>query len=63
MPEIAVDRNLCAGSGTCVVLAPGTFAQDADIKAYVLDPDGDDITVVKEAVDACPMGALTLVKE
>lgn len=61
MPEIAVDRQLCMGSGTCVVLAPATFAQDGDIKAVVIDPHGDDLVAVKEAVNACPMGALTLV--
>lgn len=51
------------GSGTCVVLAPATFAQDEDIKAVVLDPTGDDLAVLKDAVAACPMGALTLVSE
>jgi ferredoxin len=58
--EITIDRDACMGSGTCVVLAPSTFSQDADIKAVVVDPLGDDLAAVREAVNACPMGALTL---
>jgi ferredoxin len=63
VPEIAVDRDACMGSGTCVVLAPSTFAQDGDTKSVVVDARGDELGVVKEAVAACPMGALTLVSE
>ena len=39
-PTIVVDRELCMGSGMCIVYAPGTFAHDDETKAIVVDPDG-----------------------
>jgi len=67
MPEAAgdlrvvVDREVCMGSGMCIVYAPGTFSHDDEAKAVAADPLGDDEATVRSAVDACPMGALTLV--
>jgi ferredoxin len=67
MPEAAgdlrvvVDREVCMGSGMCIVYAPGTFSHDDEAKAVAADPPGDEEATVRSAVDACPMGALTLV--
>jgi ferredoxin len=66
MPEAAVwsveiDRDLCMGSGMCIVYAPGTFAHDDQTKAVVMDPAGDPIDAIRNAVQACPMSALHLV--
>lgn len=58
--SVDVDRELCLGSGMCVVYAPATFAHDEHAKAVVLDTPGDAIDVVRSAVEACPTGALTL---
>jgi ferredoxin len=44
----------------CVVYAPATFSQDADTKSIVIDAAGDEIDVIRSAVDACPTGALSL---
>ena len=63
MIPIHVDRDVCIGSGMCVLYAPGTFGQDGEAKAVVLDPAGDDADTVRVAVDACPTRALTLVDE
>ena len=57
---VTVDRDACIGSGMCVMYAPGTFANDDEAKAVVLDPPGDPDEVVAAAVEACPMGALSL---
>jgi ferredoxin len=57
---IAVDRDLCMGSGLCVMYAPGTFSHDEEAKAIVVDPAGDPIDMIRTAVDACPMHALRL---
>lgn len=59
-PAIVVDREVCIGSGMCVVYAPNTFNQDDETKSFVTDPAGDDIDVIRSAVDACPTGALSL---
>ena len=49
------------GSGMCIVYAPESFAHDEQTKAVVIDPPGDPIDKIRTAVDACPMGALSLV--
>jgi ferredoxin len=60
---IVVDRELCMGSGMCIVYAPNTFAHDDDTKAVVIDPAGDPIDAIRNAVQACPTSAITLVTE
>jgi ferredoxin len=55
---VIVDRDRCIGSGNCVVYAPGTFTQDDEAKAYLLDPTTDPLDAVRTAVEACPTRAL-----
>jgi ferredoxin len=57
-PVIAIDRDLCMGSGLCLVYAPATFAHDEETKAVVVDPTGDSIEALMTAAEACPTGAL-----
>lgn len=47
--KIIVDRDLCIGAASCVVLAAKTFALDQDGKAYILNEKKD--TAVMSAVD------------
>ena len=63
MPEIKVDRDLCMGSGMCIVYAPGTFAHDDETKAIVVDPEGDPIDAIRNAVQACPTSAISLTED
>ena len=58
--EIAIDRELCMGSGMCIMYAPSTFAHDDDTKAVVVDAAGDRAEAIRTAVEACPTGALTV---
>jgi ferredoxin len=44
----------------CIVYAPGTFAHDAEAKAIVVDTEGDPVEAIRTAVEACPVGALSL---
>jgi ferredoxin len=60
---ISVDRDLCMGSGTCILYAPSTFAHDDETRAIVIDPTGDPVSDIRVAVEACPTGALSLVLE
>ena len=60
---VTVDRELCLGSGMCIVYAPGTFAHDDEVKAVVRDPATDPLDTVRTAVEACPTSALQLVTE
>jgi len=59
-PKINIDRELCMGSGMCVVYAGATFAHDDLAKAIVVDPLGDPLEQILIAVEACPTGALSL---
>ncbi len=58
--RVVVDRELCMGSGVCLVYAPATFAHDSQNKAIILDPAGDPADAISTAVEACPMSALRL---
>jgi ferredoxin len=62
-PNIVVDRELCMGSGMCIVYAPGTVAHDDETKAVVVDPAGDPIESIRNAVQACPTSAIRIVGE
>jgi ferredoxin len=45
----------------CIVYAPGTFAHDEEAKAMVVDAEGDPVEAIRTAVEACPVGALSLI--
>jgi ferredoxin len=62
-PTIVVDREVCMGSGMCIVYAANTFAHDEETKAIVVDPTGDSIEAIRIAVEACPTGALRITSD
>jgi ferredoxin len=62
-PTIVIDRELCMGSGMCIVYAANTFAHDAETKAVVIDPTGDSIDAVRNAVQACPTSAIRILND
>jgi ferredoxin len=60
MKKPVVDKEKCIGCGTCVALAGKTFKLGADGKSEVLEPVGDDEKTIAEAVEACPVKAISL---
>ena len=58
---VAIDRDLCMGSGMCVMYAGNTFAVDEQTKAVIVDAAGDPEEQILNAVEACPTGALSVV--
>ncbi|MCX4669943.1 ferredoxin [Streptomyces sp. NBC_01381] len=64
--HITVNRELCAGSGNCVVNAPEVFDQD-DTEGLVLlrvtQPPADLEQSVELAAQLCPVGAIDVVRE
>ena len=60
--HVSVDRDVCIGSGMCVVYAPGTFDQDGEAKAVVREGATDGLDIVRVAVEACPTRALQLIE-
>ena len=58
--RVAADRELCVGSGQCELLAPEVFEVDDDGAVRVLQPEPEDDTAVRDAVQQCPTGALSI---
>jgi ferredoxin len=62
--EIKVDRSLCIGAATCVVLAPNTFELDNENKAVIKDTAGEEeYQKIIEAAKGCPVLAVIVKDE
>jgi ferredoxin len=58
--EIRIDREACMGSGNCAFYAPATFDLDDEMKAIVIDPEGDPEDRIRLAADGCPTRAISI---
>ncbi|MFD2763015.1 ferredoxin [Micromonospora eburnea] len=61
--RVRVNRERCCGSGNCVVTAPEIFDQDDEVGLVLLrvaEPPPDVADRVRQAVDLCPAGAISL---
>ncbi|MET8777642.1 ferredoxin [Nocardia sp. NPDC050713] len=60
--RISVDRERCIGAGMCALLAPAVFDQDdTDGRVRLLDSNPrHGHSALREALDACPSGALEI---
>ncbi|EDY59906.1 MULTISPECIES: ferredoxin [Streptomyces] len=60
--RIDIDKDVCIGAGQCALAAPGVFTQDDDGFSTLLPgrEDGGGDPMVREAVRACPVGAITV---
>ncbi len=59
MPVPEVDADLCTGCELCVDIAPNTFELNDEGVSEVIDPEGDDEDTIQEAIDSCPMEAIS----
>jgi len=59
MKKPVVDRDSCTGCGLCPDIASSTFELDDDGIATVIDPEGDDEDTIQEAIDSCPVEAIS----
>ena len=62
MKKPVVDWDLCIGCGSCVELCPEVFELKDD-KAYVKASDKCDTCNCKEAMEICPVEAITIIEE
>ncbi|WP_169577148.1 ferredoxin [Sporichthya polymorpha] len=58
-----VDRTLCSSVAMCLQMAPESFVLDAEGISTVVPDVHHDPEAIAEAVDACPMGAISLLAE
>ena len=59
--KVIVDMNLCQSHGECVLAAPDVFALgDDDVLTWKEDVEESQRAEVQEAVDVCPMMAISL---
>jgi ferredoxin len=58
--RVGADRERCVGSGQCELLAPDVFEVDDDGAVRLLQEDPADDGAVRDAVQQCPTGALSL---
>lgn len=61
--KIVIDRDLCIGAASCVVIAPKTFQMDDENKAYLVELDGHDAETTLMAAESCPTKAIFLYDE
>jgi len=59
MQKIKVDPEKCLGCGLCASLAPKTFKINDQFKAVVIEPPKDSESKIQEAVEACPVAAIS----
>jgi electron transfer flavoprotein alpha subunit len=60
MAEVKIDVDVCIGCGVCVKKCPGGFELNDNMKAQARDHNAP---CVKEAADACPVGAIEVIGE
>lgn len=57
-----IDEDLCIGDGVCEDLCPDVFQLGDDGLAHVINENpGEELYgCIRDAVDACPTGAITI---
>ncbi|MDA8166128.1 MAG: ferredoxin [Desulfobacteraceae bacterium] len=58
-----VDQTLCISCGLCTEIAGGTFELDENNLSRVIDPTGDPEEVIQDAIDSCPVEAISWCEE
>lgn len=61
--RIVIDRAMCIGAQSCVVVADKLFQMDDQNLAYIVDPDAHNEDEVLLAAQACPVLAILLYDE
>jgi len=59
MANLTVDKDLCVGCGLCSQVCSDVFEMAADDKAGVIDGADLNADCVQDAIDQCPVAAIT----
>lgn len=58
-----VDEEVCISCGLCVEIAPNTFELDENDISQVTNPHGDTEDKIEEAIESCPVEAISWEEE
>ena len=61
--KIVIDRDLCIGAASCIVISPDVFELDEENKAVIKDPDADTVKNIIAAAESCPTKAIFVYDE
>ncbi len=59
MAKLVVDQELCIGCGSCVEICPEVFELDENEKSYVKNQEACNTCNCEEAIEICPVGAIS----
>ncbi len=59
MAKPVIDWDLCEGCESCVAICPEVFEMGDDGKAFVKNPDACGTCDCQEAIDTCPVEAIS----
>ncbi len=63
MRKPVVDEDKCQGHAICVGLAPEVFELNDQGISVVKDPEGADEAKIQQAIDGCPVDAISWEEE
>ena len=60
MSKVKVDKDACIGCGVCASLSGEVFDLADDGKAFVKEEADTDLPCVEDAMNSCPVSAITI---
>lgn len=63
MKKLVVDQETCIGCITCSAVCPKVFKMTEDNKAEVIDQAADTAENIQNAIDSCPVVAISWKEE
>ena len=63
--KVYVDPNKCIGCNTCPLLDPETFEMDTSTYKAIVKKQPADVNseVIQNAINSCPVGAISIIEE
>jgi len=59
MKKLKIDQEKCIGCGLCASIAQETFRLNQEGKAEVTSQSGNEEAKIREAIDSCPVTAIS----